>query len=66
MVETAITHREFAEWIDYEGGYTGLLEHGLDVEEDVPEDVRELWTQLEGAYVVFRGIADQISEIIDF
>lgn len=57
---------ELREWIDWEGGFSGLLDHGVDLENDIPQDIRQAWEKMTERYVAFREIADEIGALIEY
>lgn len=59
-------YQELRDWIDWEGGYDGLLQHGVDVDEDIPEAVRPLWREMEAAWRLFEIAKDKVNALVGY
>ena len=59
-------YQELRDWIDWEGGYAGLIQHGVDLEEDIPEEIRQLWVEMTQAYEAFDVARQRVNEVVGY
>jgi len=57
-------YQVLAAWIDWEGGVDGLIEYGVDLD-NIPEDLRGLWSEATFLFHKFADIQAKIYEILE-
>lgn len=60
------TLEDFRDWVDDEGGYQSLWNHGVHFENDVPDEIKDDWTELSSLFEKVDEVQRRISAKIGF